>query len=86
MLVHTVGSEKINLANLHRLTRRVWRATLDVTDDRSEKFSTPQEAMAALQLLSAAAGRRGSRVSLPSRRDPHAFTDPSIPTHIDRRV
>ena len=52
MLVHTVGSEKINLANLHRLTRRVWRATLDVTDDRSEKFSTPQEAMAALQLLS----------------------------------
>jgi uncharacterized membrane protein YgcG len=46
-----VGSEKINLSNLARLTRRVWRATLRTTDARSEKFATPREAMAALDLL-----------------------------------
>jgi len=46
-----VGSEKINLANISRLIRRVWKATLPVTHQKSEKFSTPQEAMAALQLL-----------------------------------
>ena len=29
----------------------MWKATLPVTDPRSEKFSTPQEAMGTLQLL-----------------------------------
>lgn len=46
-----VGSEKINLANIGRLIRRVYRATLPEGDPKRELFETCATAEAQLELL-----------------------------------